>query len=410
MSQEESQVKLVFPESLVDLWKYAHGEASLPEEQAASLWKLVKRLVLKDANSRAQKFGLDNAEDLANDFVASLMSGSCPDEITAVGTLQKCAKKFWAEKWNPCGKEINDVVRCGLLELVKDGSLERSDMGKTIGKKTCFWLAGQVPERAAMPVECEQVFPKIKMVGLEARNYQTANKRLLTPTEAKRIVCDLLALLGGSRSVFMEEIMSCVLNRTRHVTSPFVERYDESGVGDDLDSGESPDVEAENGARELDAVQEIGAKNFTARLNAGMSVYAEDDDAADAPQEAGAGREIPDRLFDDERFLRRQLEVVSRKAAERIWTGVLKMHGDKVFCLYSLPTFCDVKTDVVMKDLGATSTVGDKHLKLKKLLQVELAFVIKNPDEYRFGPGNALQRITRGLIGRCAEKGHVVPL
>ena len=408
MSQEEPQVKLVFPDSLVALWKYVHGETSLPEEQAASVWKHVKRLVLKDANSRVQKFGLDNAEDLANDFVASLMSGSCPDEITAVGTLLKCAKKFWAEKWNPCGKEINDVVRCGLLELVKDGSLERSDMGKTIGKKTCFWLAGQVPERAATPVECERVFPKIKMAGLEVRNFQTANKRLLTPTEAKRIVRDLLALLGGSRSVFMEEIMSCVLNRTRHVTSPFVERYDEAG--DDPDAVDSVEEGCENANRELDAVQVISPRNLTSRLQEGMdSYYAEDDPATDVPHDAAVS-EIPGQYLDDERFRTYQLKVISSKTTARIWTGVLKIHGDKVFCLYSLPAFCDVKTDVVMKDLGATSTVGEKHLKLKKLLQVELAFVIKNPDEYRCGPVNVLRRVTRGLIGRCAEKGHVAPL
>lgn len=409
MSQEKSQEKLVFPDSLVNLWKYAHGEESLSEKQAESLWKHVKRLVLKDANHRAQQFGLD-AEDLAEDYVTSLISGSCPDEITAIGTLQKCAKKFWAEKWNPCGKEINDVVRCGLLELVKDGRLERSDMGKTIGKKTCFWLAGQVPEREATPVECERVFPKIKMAGPKVRDYQSANKRLLTPTEAKRIVCELLALLGGARSVFMEEIMSCVLSRTRHVTRPFVERYDESGGGSDLDSGDSPDGEAENDIREPDAVQGIGAKNFPARLSEGMSVYAEDDDAADTPQEAGAGSEFADRLFDDERFLRRQLEVVSKKTTERIWAGVLKIHGDKVFCLYSLPTFCGTDTKVVMKDLGPTSTVGAQHLKLKKLLQVELAFVIKNPDDYGFGPDDVVRRVKGGLIGRCAENGHVVPL
>ncbi len=411
-----SQEKLIFPDSVVALWKCAHGEASLPEEQVVSLWKGLRRLVFKAANRRAQQFGLD-AEDLAEDFVASLISGSCPDQITAVGTLQKCAKKFWTEKWNPCGKEIDDVMRCGLRELVKEGRLERSDMGKTIGKKTCFWLAGQVPEREATPVECENVFPKIKMAGPEVRDYRSVNKRLLTPTEAKRIVCELLTLLGGSLSVFEEEITLCVRNRTRHVINTFVESYDENDASDDPDSDDSAMEEYDTGAgkdgnrlRDLDAVQGIGDKNFAARLNEGMIVAAEDDEAMDMSPDDGAKRDIPDQLLDDERFRRRQLEVVSSKATERIWAGVLKMHGDKVFCLYSLPVFYDRKTNVVMKDLGPTSTVGAQHLKLKKLLQTELAFVIKNPDEYRFGPKNAVGLVTSGLIGRCAENGHIVPL
>ncbi len=416
MSQEKSQEKLIFPDSLVDLWKYAHGSENLSEEQAASLWKQVKRVVFKAANRRAQQFGLD-AEDLADDFIASLISGSCPDQITAAGTLQKCARKFWAQKWNPCGKEINDVLRCGLRELVKEGRLERSDMGKTIGKKTSFWLAGQVPERDATPVECENVFPNIQMAGPEVRDYQSANKRLLTPTEAKRIVCELLNLLGGSRSVFMEEIMACVLNRTRHVFNPFAECYEEEDASDNPDSDDSAMEENDTGEgndknrhRDLDAVQEIGDKNFAARLNEGMTAAAEDGEAMDMPPDADAKSGIPDQLLDDERFRRWQLEVVSSKATERIWSGVLKMHGDKVFCLYSLPVFYDRKTNVVMKDLGPTSTVGAQHLKLKKLLQTELTFVIKNPDEYRFGPKNAVSLVTSGLIGRCAENGHIVPL
>lgn len=409
--------ELKFPDSVVALWKRSHGEASLSDESFEATWKEVRRLVLKAAYSPAMGFGMD-AEDLASDFVASLMSGSCPDEITTAGTLQKCARKFWAEKWNPCGKEIDDVLRCGLRELVKEGRLERTDPDKTIGSKTCFWLAGKVPERAATPMECEGVFPKIKRAGSKVRGGQSANKRLLTPAEAKRMVCELLDLLGGSRSVFMEEIRACAFNRTRNVISPFAGSYDESGAGGNVDSrdpllegDDSAQAEGNGRPRELDALQAMGPKNLAARLDQGMAANDEDDKSPDNPQDAGTegGIEIYD-PYDDERFRRLQLAAISRKATERIWAAVLDMGGDKVFCLYSLPTFCDEKTKVVMKDVGPTSTVGGKHLKLQKLLKAELVFVIKYPDEFRFGPDNALKRITRGLIGRCAEKGHVVPL
>lgn len=403
------QSELTFPDSVTALWKHFHGVGELQEERVVSIWKCLCRLVMKVAKNRFRQFGSVSAEDMVNDFMGSLVSGSCPDEITASGTLLMCAQKFWAEKWNPCGKEINDVMRSGLLELVKEGRLERSDMGKTIGNKTRFWLAGRTPECVATPEECEEVFPRIRKAGPKERNEQTANKRLLTPTEAKRIVCELLDLLGGSCSVYMQEIMSCAFARTRNVISPFVDQYEENGTSDDVVMGDAPE-EGGNNQRELDAAQAVASKNFPSRLNQGMSVNAECEDDPEVKKETEAECEMPGRLFDDERFRRRQLEVVSRKATERIWAGVLKMNGDKVFCLYSLPAFREPEAKVAMKDLGPTSTVGEKHLKLKALLRAELAFVIKNPDDFRFGPGNAISRITSGLIGRCAEKGHIVPL
>ena len=407
-----SQNELTFPDSVVALWKYSHGEeGSLQEEAVVSLWDRVRSLVLKDAGKKSSDFGVCSAEDLADDFMASLVSGSCPDEITASGTLLMCARKFWAEKWNPCGKEINDAVRRGLLELVKEGRLKRSDEGKTIGKSTLFWLADHNPRYKATPEECENVFQKISMAGIKVRDGQAAaNKRMLTPTEAKRIVCELLDLLGGFCSVSMQEFMSCALARTRNVTSPFVERYEENDAGDDTDTDDTSEDESGTNQRELDAVQEIAPKNFPARLNQGMGVNGENEDEPEMNQESEAEREIPGQFFDDERFRRRQLEVISRKTTERIWAGVIRIHGDKVFCLYSLPVFFESEKKVPMKDLGPTSTVGERHLKLKKLLQVELTFVIKNPADFRFGPDNAVSRITKGLIGRCAENGHVVPL
>ena len=423
-----SETELTFPDSVVDLWKHFHGEGVLQEEAVVSLWKRIRRLVLKKATDRSCQFGSGSAEDLADDFMTSLVSGSCPDEITAPGTLQMCAGKFWAEKWNPCGKEINDAVRRGLLDLVKEGRLKRSDEGKTIGKGTLFWLADHDPSSKATPEECENVFPKIKMAGIKVRDDRSANKRLLTPTEAKRIVCELLKLLGGHCSVSMQEIMSCALSRTRNVISPFVDQYEENDASDGADTGDTPEEgSGESNAsddvvigdtpeegitkqRELDAVQAIAPKNFSDRLEQGMSVNGEGEDGPSGKEEDEAACEIPGQLFDDERFRRRQLEVISRQTAERIWAGVLTIHGDKVFCLYSLPVFFESEKKVPMKDFGPTSTVGVKHLKLKSLLQTELAFVIKNPDDFRFGPGNAVSRITKGLIGRCAENGHIVPL
>lgn len=411
---------VIYPDSLIDVWRYLQKQPAenckkpLSEAEVVKAWSDFRLTIMPEAAEMSRKFGVSSVDDAASDFLTALFMGPCPSEIATAGTLKKRAKKYFAEKWNPCGKEVYDALAKAVRAMVRKGVLARSEPDKNIGPTTRFWIADVTPTHTAMPEECEREFPRIPRVGSRERSALTAHKGLLTPTDAQAVVLALFKLMGNSVRICMQELMSCALNRTRNVIVPFAESYEETDKDDQGEEATDATVEADESSKrdhEEGALAGMSAKNLVERLARGI---VSDDEVVPEAEEGGKVdcEELED-WMDGQRYRRCQLDKISRAAAERIWGQVLKSNWDKLFCLYTLPKFSGAEVKTRLADFGENGDArrpSENNEKIKSILQSELQFVIKNPDLYRFGPDNALRRVRLKLIGRCAEKGHEVPL
>ena len=148
---------VIYPDSLIDVWRYLQKQPAenckkpLSEAEVVKAWSDFRLTIMPEAAEMSRKFGVSSVDDAASDFLTALFMGPCPSEIATAGTLKKRAKKYFAEKWNPCGKEVYDALAKAVRAMVRKGVLARSEPDKNIGPTTRFWIADVTPTHTAMP-------------------------------------------------------------------------------------------------------------------------------------------------------------------------------------------------------------------------------------------------------------------
>ena len=364
--------KLTYPDSAVRLWKWRNEASSgISDAEADGIWRALEDELAPAARKVAEKFRQAEAIDLQRDFVVELVRRWCPSEIRTAAILIRSAKKFWAEKYNPAGKEVSDALGEALHTLVQAERIRALSVGKTATAATAYCLATCEKPVAAGRKSCLAAAAGLPKIGVRRRDAATGNRCMVRPKEAEELVLRLLERLGGTCCVERSILLNCLLDRTYLMPTSFTAEYKE-----EVDAGD----EAESGPAKGSA-----PKNVT-----GSFAEYEWRDA-------------------QTRFKLGQLNALARGTSERIWKRVEKANGDKVFCLYTLPTRMKL-SETRLKDLGMPiSTAQMRDAKVWNIMKDELSFLLERPEEYETCNRDVYGHVIEGLFGRCTGKGYEMP-
>ena len=366
---DEAQMELKFPEDLVLLWNTAHNiHPEMAADVFSSKWvdvqKMLSGYIMKNRLPGIVTY--QDAQDAANDYLVSLFSGNCPDNVISHSVLIANMRKFLARKRNPVQYEMNQILRDALRSLEETGQIQRdeSSKNKRISGKTRFWFTGNNSTIQAIRSDYERNRVQVPLYSAVIRANDPEHSKIIPPKSAKSLILDLLKAFGG-----WTETSDLLWAMQFHV--PEQVKF----VSEQELAPEKPD-------------SDLPAANPISNL----------------PDE-GADTFIYD--FDQESEF-----MIAAETSQRIWDRVRKVN-DKVFCLYFLPKSLSLKCSTKLEDFGPSSTVSDQNSKIEKIMAEELwnyASHSEFSDRERIAMNTVLNNISLNLHQNCTEKGYDMPL
>lgn len=418
--------ELIYPDSLVDLYKHCNGldrpwgDGAASERMSARVWAAISVKVYNKLCERATMAGRMAVEDLVQGFIKGLIcpdmddkaekeACSCPDEIRNAGILINRANKYAMIKIDGCAYEINKVLHTALRELVKDGSLCRSEPEKTITAFTRFWLKGCCAVRVATPEECAKNCKELPKVGNADEKHQ-----MLTCSEAKRLSIALIKSVGEGVAVTESELMACVKSRTRNVLSITYSEMSNEGCGADADGGTQKEY--------ADIRNDVDREAASAMQNEAETMIDSEDGADDSGTMKGAAE---DGSSHELSFQELQLQQLSSKLAREIFDGVSEMDdGVRIMALYTLPELyrkgnikendVDVKKTITAADFGDFRKVSATNKKIRDkirdVFETKIGRLLRmHSDSCISGRDVAISALEK-IFRLCAENGYSVTL
>ena len=353
-SVKSTDLRIIFPETLVNIWKYTHNE-NLPEfsnEQCGKVWqKLENILAGKFKNNIPGIKNYQKAQEAARDFLVDFFQAACPAHINSMSALIANAKKYLARKNNPIQYELNEILHEAILDLEKQQLIERDERsrGHKISSNTWVALTGTSVACQASMIDYERNKQNVENFTTKLRNGSAEHSRILTPADAKALVLQLLKAFGGWTK--KTDLFTAMQN---HIPEQM----------------KIVDIQARN------EDEEVSLENIVA---------------------------VEDDYMDE--FDAMQINRIAGIAAERIWKRICEV-SNKVFCLYYLPkTFS--KCDVKLGDIGATSTVSDQNRRISNIVQDEMkSYLDANDGDKSQAVRRTVRKILRSLCGSCTESGY----
>lgn len=350
-------MKIEYPETLVNLWKYTHQikTPGFDESKAEEAADSVKKILISHFTGTEE-----DKQDCAGDYYTQMITAAkAPVDVRSSTVMIARAKKYLAQKNNPVQYEMDDILREALLTLEKDGVIQRdkASQGHRISGMSFFAFKGTPDEKKSSMDVYEKNKHSVSNFTVKCRGDSPEHTRMLAPSDAVKLVKQLLTAFDGW--VKKPDLLRAMKN---HIPEQMQIISDAPLKDDDGNSG---------------------------------SRLANSPDPHDIVDE-----------FDE--FDRIQYLRIARTTSEKIWTRICAV-SDKVFCLYSLPKLSGI--DVKMKDLGSTSTVSDQNEKFRKIMKEEIKYYWDFTGAYKGDIVKfALEKIFKNLYGRCTESGYNSPL
>ena len=348
-------VVIHYPDTLVNVWKYTHNEASFEftEELCGRVWeKLISVLAgcLKNKVPGIESF--QDAQDAAQGFLVEMLQSACPVHIRSVSILVSNAKKYLARRNNPVQYELNEILHEALNDLEKSGVIERDAASRNhwISNQTLFAVAGTPVAQKASLKDYENNRDTVGSFTTKLRSGSPEHSRILAPADAKELVMQLLKAFGGwtNKSDIFKAMQNHIPEQMRVISAHTM---------DDEDN---------------DYLENIAA-------------------------------DPDDNYMDD--FSAMQIKRISGIASERIWERICKI-SNEVFCLYYLPKNI-LQKDVKMEAVGKTSTVSDQNKKFTRIVRDEIGNYLQENNGYESVLiKRTVNKIFRNLYGCCTESGY----
>ena len=361
--------ELKFPEDLVLLWKTAHREPDgAPEDIFSLKWTAVQEMLSGyiKKNRLPGIVSYQDAQDAANDYLVSLFSGICPDNVISHSVLIANMRKYLAMRRNPVQYELNQILRSALRTLEKEDRIQRdeSSIGKHISGQTLFLRTDSRNNVRASRENYERNRTKVPFYRTVIRANDLEHSKIIPPESAKDLVLNLLDAFEGWTDT--KELLWAM---QFHVPEQL------KFVPEQELSPEKPDSDSP-AANPISNLPDKQAETF---------IY-------DFDQESGT--------------------MIAEETAQRIWIRVSEV-SDKVFCLYFLPKSLSLDYSAKLEDFGPSSTVSDQNRNLKKIMEDELrnyASYSEVSDRERIAMKAVLNKISLNLHRNCTEKGFNMPL
>ena len=352
--------QLKYPDDIVLLWNHAHysTETASKGDNFCKIWESLYSSLAKmlhKSNIPGIKNNELEAQDAANDFIAHLLTGPCPEHMTKESILCSECRKFLAKKRNPVQYELNDILHTALLSLEAQKLIEREDAGKgkRISRTVKFALSGTDLLLSGSWELYQERSAGIPRYITKCRNNDWEHTRILTPENANDLVLQLLHAFGGWTQT--QDLLRAAMN---HISDQFILEKDES-------------IDTEDSRK---------------------------DDVKFADKEGG------NYIFEHETQLSYMIGIES---ANHIWERICKI-SQKVFCLFSLPKYYYQK-DIPLRKVGSTSTVSDQDKKIMQILKNELdelKIYFSATAHERAVILGIIQKIFCFLTDRCTENGY----
>lgn len=357
--------QIIFPDTLVEMWKFSHEDktCSIAENEFAEYWQTLISS-LSEHLKRKRAINQEEALDEATSFLVDLFTKQSPQNILAYSHLLKNLNKYLAQKNNPVQYEMNNILRCALLKLEKDGIIQRDSIpkGKTITTSTRFKLVKNNSDYQASIRDYEKNCAKIPVYQARKAPKDAEKVKMISPADANDLVIKLLEAFGGW--IEFQDLQQTMKN---HIPEQMQIVKIETPIS--IDKEEKKQNIIENLASDETLYSHIEAFNLL------------------------------------------QGEKKSNETAEEIWKRI-SIISDQVFCLYYLPKKF-YGADVRQEDIGKTSTISDQGKKIDAIIKDELEFYQDYCDEspqVLEALGEIVKNIFHKLQGRCTEKGYNMDL
>lgn len=361
--------ELKFPEDLVLLWNSAHNiQPGMPADVFSSKWIAVQKMlsgyIIK--NRLPGIVSYQDAQDATNDYLVSLFSGICPDNVISHSALIANMRKYLAMKRNPVQYELSQILHLALRTLEKEGLIKRdeSSIGKHISGQTLFLRTDRTSDFRASRENYERNRKNVPFYRTVVRANDLEHSKIIPPESAKDLILNLLDSFEG-----WTDTKDLLWAMQFHVSEQLKFIPEQELVPKNQD----PDSPAGNPISDLPDGQ---ADTF---------IYAFD-------QESG--------------------DMIAEETAQQIWIRVSEI-SDKVFCLYFLPKSLSLDYSAKLEDFGPSSTVSDQNRNLKKIMEEELqnyASYSEVSERERIAMKAVLNKISLNLHRNCTEKGYNMPL
>lgn len=349
----ESNFEIQYPQTLDDMWHYAHGSKScaMTEKQCGQAWSALQQTLVGYAvNQKLTR----SPEDGVLDYITNLLTGNGPLNMASYKHLIRDFRKFLVAESDPVSKELSDIQHEALLALEKAGKIKRDNesQGKNISRMTFFALTDYRGSEHDVAVfeDYKKNADSVPCYFVKIRGGNAEKTQLLSPQNAQDLILRLLNAFG--KWTRTDDLLKAM---KKHVP----DQYQEVKVTDKDGNDMLENISDSDHAFPLDELEE---------------------------------------------FYTEQADLKAAQLSESVWAGIKKV-STEVFCLYYLPVTWFAKK-VSMKKVGATSTIGDQNKKIEKVVQKELAGLMRDFKE--FGMLDAacrrvLQIIPKILKGRCTE-------
>lgn len=299
----------------------------------------------------------DAASELAGDFLVALAQKEISGLITTKACLRREFRRWLTRRDNPAKAELWGIVSHALLELEKQGVVERPPGFRTHHNRneTPWRLAGGTAEHPDWGKE-----PQIAAV-MPRLVRKVVHDRVLKPAEARAAVKAILQTLGGE--ITMRDLVECIV---QHV--PLYQ--------------ETTSMDAPTGNVDHDEPTTLH-DHLEAKVLDDYSLFARDE-----------SEQASKAIWEEASAIRR-----GRKNP---------VEGVRVLCCYLLPK--DVfGQDVTLADFGPTSTVQEVLADLRNILKRRLPESGRNRLEQ-----SVFLSTVRGIIDQlvqfCSEIGYCMRL
>lgn len=362
----DSNFNFQYPQTLCDLWCWVHHKPVTDQSTIQSnadfsnayetLWNKLTEFLVK-STIPGINHDENAAKDAASDYITYLMLQSGPEAFTSESYLRNDCRKYLARKNNPVQYELNEILREALHDLERLGKIKRDSA--SVGKiryqqKLTMFALPTCKNDESMVADQEDYLAnkhKVHSYTTTARGGDFEKTKIITPTDAKSLVLELLDAFGSW--VRMDDLMRAMQN---HIPEQMQEVY---------------------------------------------SMYENNPEQKTDPIE-----NIPDETYDGEEYMDSYtIEAVRIKTwqlSEILWEKICAI-STQTFCLYYLPNTLFQK-NVSARTLGASSTISDQNDKLRKVF-------MKVVGNYMSENGNGLTKLIMRMfpklfLHRCTEIGY----
>ncbi len=354
--------KIKYPDTLVAMWNYVHGNASILSddkwEKNYNILQKKLRMFFRQKLQNIPGMNNENFNDIANDFLVELFKvGSvCPSFITSSSVLFAQAAKFTAKKNNPAQYELHAILYNTLRKLEKNKKIcrDKKSQKHRITQMTYFALPDTPADKKAEIDNYRNKKNTIPFYTTKLRNNNSEKSKIITPKDAEELVFKLMEAFDGwvPTNMLFNAMQNHVLEQLEIVHLQPMEDDDKDPI-----------------------------LNFAA----------------------------PDEDIVVDEFQKMQMQHIIVSTCNKIWTRISEV-SVKVFCLYYVPGYYGQK--VSMKDIGSTSTVSDQNKKIDSIIREEIKNYANAED---LNPSDkeltfCLKNIFRNLNKKCTESGYNVNL